>query len=154
MQIRFAQQTDIDGWMQLVERVWHVFPGLETEQARQAHKAEVLQFIHNTSAICALQDTRVVGVLLFCKQTNTLCFLAVDPVYRRQHIADRLFEFMLPWMDAKRDITVITYRQGDPNATAARAFYRHLGFEPGELLEEFDHPAQKFVLKRQKAHGV
>ena len=54
---------------------------------------------------------------------------------------------MLPYMEAGRDLSLITYREDDPRGQAARAFYRSLGFSEGRLLEEFGHPAQEFVLK-------
>lgn len=51
-------------------------------------------------------------------------------------------------MDAHKDITVSTYREGDPNGIAARALYKSLGFSAGKLTKEFDDPVQEFVLKR------
>ena len=53
---------------------------------------------------------------------------------------------MLPMMDPEREITVTTYREGDPAGAAARAFYKKLGFAEGELTEEFGSPVQEFVL--------
>ena len=80
-----------------------------------------------------------------------LCFLAVDPACRRQHIAQKLVAFMLEQMEAGKEITVTTYREGDLNGIAARAFYRHLGFSEGRLTEEFSCPVQEFILKRPAA---
>ena len=76
-----------------------------------------------------------------------LCFLAVDPASRRQHIARRLVDFMLARMDAGRTITVTTYREDDPRGAAARAFYRRMGCSEGKLGEEFGCPVQEFTLK-------
>lgn len=76
-----------------------------------------------------------------------LCFLAVDPACRRQHIAQKLVHFMLLRMEKGKDITVTTYREGDPNGAAARAFYKNLGFSEGRLTEEFGCPVQEFILK-------
>ena len=92
---------------------------------------------------------RIVGILLFSKETGELCFLAVDPTYRRQHIAQRLVSFMLTQMDADQDITVTTYREDDPDGQAAWSFYKRLGFSEGKLTEAFGHPVQEFILKRQ-----
>lgn len=55
---------------------------------------------------------------------------------------------MLTQMDANKDITVSTYRKGDPNGIAARALYKSLGFSAGKLTEEFDYPVQEFILKQ------
>lgn len=58
---------------------------------------------------------------------------------------------MLERMDNMEDITVTTYREGDPNGIAARAFYKSLGFCEGILTEEFGSSVQQFVLKREAA---
>lgn len=89
----------------------------------------------------------IVGALLFSKENSMLYFLAVEPAYRRRHIARQIMGFMLAQMEAGKDVTVTTYRKGDPNVIAARAFYKRLGFSEGNLTEEFDCPVQEFVLK-------
>lgn len=87
MEIRLAHETDIDGWMMLVEQVRDAFPGLETAEAMAEHRATVLNFIQNSAAVCAEEEGRILGALLFSKENSMLCFLAVDPACRRQHIA-------------------------------------------------------------------
>lgn len=149
MKIKLAHAQDIDAWMALVEQVRDTFPGLETTEAIAEHRATVLHFIAHSSAICATDADRILGILLFSKEQGELCFLAVDPACRRQHIAQRLVSFMLTQMDADQDITVTTYRAGDPAGQAARAFYTHLGFVEGRLTEAFGHPVQELILKRK-----
>lgn len=148
LEIRLAQAQDIDTWMVLVERVKDSFPGLETPEALDAHKTTVLHFMENASAICAVKANHIVGTLLFSREDGVLCFLAVDPAHRRQHIAQQMISFMLTQMGAHKDITVSTYRGGDPNGIAARALYKSLGFSAGKLTEELGYPVQEFVLKR------
>lgn len=148
MEIRLAQAQDIDAWMALVEQVRDVFPGLETAEAMEEHRATVLRFIKNASAVCGAEADRMAGILLFSRESGQLCFLAVDPSYRRQHIARQMVSLMLTQMDEGKDITVTTYREDDPNGQAARAFYKRLGFSEGKLTEEFGCPVQEFILKR------
>ena len=148
MTIGLGAKQDIDSWMNLVEKVKDSFPGLETEEALQEHKKTVLDFMERSSAICAKDQGEVVGTLLFSSENNTLCFLAVDSKYRRQHIAEKMVSYMLTKMDHQRDISVTTYRDGVPEGTAARAFYKRMGFNEGKLTEEFGSPVQEFVLKR------
>lgn len=147
MEIRLANARDIDAWMALVEQVRDVFPGLETAAAVAEHRTAVLHFIQKSSAVCASENGRIVGALLFSKENSMLCFLAVDPACRRQHIAQKLVDFMLTQMEKGRDVRVTTYREGNPNGIAARAFYRSLGFSEGRLTEEFGCPVQEFILK-------
>ena len=148
MKIQLAKPENIDAWMVLVEQVRDTFPGLETAEAMAEHRATVLQFIQESSAICALEAGRVAGALLFSKENSVLCFLAVDPAHRRQHIARQMVDFMLTQMEAGKNVTVTTFREGDPNGIAARTFYKHLGFSEGKLTEKFGSPVQEFILKR------
>ncbi|OUN23066.1 N-acetyltransferase [Pseudoflavonifractor sp. An85] len=148
MKIKLATAQDIDAWMALVEQVRDVFPGLETAQAMEEHRATVLRFMETSSAICAMGDGQMAGILLFSREASELCFLAVDPNYRRQHIAQKLVASMLTQMEEGKDISLITYQENDPNGQAARAFYKRLGFSEGRLTKGFGHPAQEFILKR------
>ena len=147
MELSLASAQDIDTWMALVEQVRDAFPGLETSEAMAEHRATVLDFMRNSAAVCAADGERILGALLFSKENSMLCFLAVDPACRRQHIAQKLVSFMLTQMEEEEDITVTTYREGDPNGAAARAFYKHRGFPEGRLGEEFGCPVQEFILK-------
>jgi len=148
MEIRLAGAQDIDAWMALVEQVRDIFPGLETAGAMAEHRATVLHFVQKASAVCAVDEGRILGALLFSKENSMLCFLVVDPACHRQHIGRKLVQFMLTQMGEWENITVTTYRDGDPNGKAARAFYKRLGFSEGKLAEEFGCPVQEFVLRR------
>ncbi len=149
MTIELATKQDIDAWMDLVNKVKGGFPGLETQEAIEEHKNIVLDFMGKDAAICAKMDNKIVGTLLFSKETNMLCFLAVDAEYRRRHIAENMFSYMLTFMDAEKDITVTTYRADVLEGIPARMFYKRMGFAEGKLTEEFGSPVEEFVLKFQ-----
>ena len=146
MEIRIANECDIDDWMNLVSKVKNSFPGLETKEALDGHRDTVLDFIRNESAICARIEDKIVGVLLFSKDNSMLCFLAVDTEYRRRHIAEQMFRFILPLMTPGKEIIVTTYREGVSEGVAARAFYQKLGFVPGRMTVEFGSEVQEFVM--------
>lgn len=148
--IDFATGKDINLWMRLVQKVSDSFPGLETEKALVSHRQIVLDFVSKQEAIFAKQDDVIVGVLLFSKEKNMICFLAVDFEYRRQHIAEKMFRFMLPNMRADKPITVTTFREGVMEGIAARAFYKKLGFVEGKMTVEFGSEVQEFVLDLKK----
>ena len=63
MEIRIANECDIDGWMNLVCKVKDSFPGLETKVALDEHRDTVLGFIYKESAICARIEDKIIGVL-------------------------------------------------------------------------------------------
>ena len=146
MEIRLAQPQDLAGWMELVEKIRFSFPGLETPEAMEAHRQTVRSFMCRGWAVCAVERQRIAGVLRVSAEDNTLCFLAVDPAFRRRHAAAGMVACGLAHMDPRRAVTVTTYREGHPAGTAARAFYKSLGFAEGKLTEEFGSPVQEFVL--------
>ena len=148
MEIGPGSVCEIEQWMRLVNRVRENFPGLETQEALDAHRDTVLDFMRKKSAIRAKDRDRIVGALLFSRELHMLCFLAVDAEYRRQHIAEKMVSRMLARMDPGKEVTVTTYREGVPEGEAARAFYKRLGFVAGRLSEAFGSPVQEFVLKR------
>lgn len=145
--IRFGTSADLHSWMALVRRVAWNFPGLETEEALEEHAATVAKFISKGNAICAVQGDEVNGVLLFSRRLNMLCCMAVAPEYRRRGLAQRMFDLMLTIADPERDLTVTTFREGDPKGDAPRAFYAKNGFVPGAMVMENDYPCQAFVRK-------
>ena len=145
LSIRLGREEDLPGWMALVRRVAGNFPGLETETALQDHAATVVKFIRRGSAVCALRGGEIVGVLLFSPRRNQLCCMAVAPESRRQGVAQGMFDLMLTIADPTRDLTVTTFREGDPKAATPRAFYTKNGFLPAEMVEENGYPCQAFV---------
>lgn len=147
MNVRFGTMADLPSWMNLVRRVAWNFPGLETEEALQEHAATVAKFIGKGNAICAVQDSEVIGVLLFSQRLNMLCCMAVAPEARRHGIAQRMLDLMLTIANPERDLVVTTFREGDPKGDAPRAFYMKNGFIPGELVLENEYPCQVFIRK-------
>ena len=148
MEVCFGNPADIGHWMNLVRQVSWNFPGLETERDLEEHRQTVLKFMEKRQALCVKSDDRIQGVLLFSRNRNMICCLAVSPESRRTGIASKLLETALGELDRSRDITVSTFRENDEKGTAPRALYRKYGFAEGELTEEYGYPNQVFVLKR------
>lgn len=150
MDIRFGTIKDIDLWMQLVDKVKDIFPGLEAKEDMDEHRYAVLEFIDRGEALCAEVDGKIVGILLFSKEWNKLCFLAVDSDYRRQNIAFKLVTKMYSYLDSTKDISLETHVEGVPEGVAARCFYKKLGFIESEIKEEFGSLVQEFVLPKRE----
>ena len=146
-QVFFGNPDDIESWMNLVCRVSWNFPGLEKTEDLEEHRQTVLKFMGKKQALCTKRDEEITGVLLFSRNRNMICCLAVSPEQRRKGIASRLLEKALDELDRNRDIIVSTFRDDDEKGVASRALYRKYGFCEGELTEEFGYPNQVFVLK-------
>lgn len=149
LKVEYGNPADIDQWMDLVRLVRSNFPGLETEEALEEHRQTVLKFISKRQALCVKASGRIAGVLLFSRNRNMICCLAVSPESRRNGIASGLLEKALDELDRNRDITVSTFREEDEKGTAPRALYRKYGFCEAELTLEFGYPNQVFVLRGQ-----
>lgn len=146
MEASFGDISYIDSWMKLVRKVSWNFPGLETEEGLDEHKQTVLKFMNKKQALCVRNQETIVGVLLFSRNRNMICCLAVDPDHRKQGIASILLKKALDELDRSKEITVSTFRENDDKGIAPRALYRKFGFQEGELTEEFGYPNQVFVL--------
>ena len=144
MKALYGETSDIQNWMKLVRKVREGFPGLETEEALLDHQNTVLKFMGKKQAICVKEEDTIAGVLLFSRNRNMICCLAVDPDYRRQGIASVLLTEALSQMDPSSDVTVSTFREEDEKGDAPRALYKKFGFREGELTIEFGYPNQVF----------
>ncbi len=142
----YGTPEDIEGWMRLVERISGNFPGLETREKLNEHKATVLRFMSKRQAICVKSDDEIIGVMLFSRGHNMICCLGVSPDHRRRGAASMLMDEALTNLDRTREITVSTFREGDEKAPAPRAFYKKYGFVEGALTMEMGYPNQEFVL--------
>jgi ribosomal protein S18 acetylase RimI-like enzyme len=145
--ITYATIDELNSWMELVRLVSWNFPGLESEELLNEHQNTVIKNINRKSAICAVSENKVVGILLFSTKYNMLCCMAVHPDYRKNGIAKLMIGEMMSNLDKSRDIVVDTFCEDDSRGIAPRALYLSLGFEPAELVENFGCPNQRFILR-------
>ena len=146
MQLFYGVPEDIENWMSLVTQVRWNFPGLETQEKLNEHRATVLKFMGKRQAICIKDENEIDGVMLFSRGHNMICCLAVSREYRRRGVASMLMDEALANLDVTKEISVSTFRADDEKGTAPRALYEKYGFVADELIEEFDYPNQKYVL--------
>ncbi len=146
MQLFYGVPKDIEKWMSLVTQVRRNFPGLETQEELNEHRATVLKFMGKRQAICVKEANEIAGVMLFSRGHNMICCLAVAPEYRRRGVASMLMDEALANLDKAKEISVSTFRADDENGMAPRALYEKYGFVADALIEKFDHPNQKYVL--------
>jgi len=153
--VRYADERQLASWMSMVEIVRDHFPGLETEEKLNDYRDTVRRCMEKQTAVCAVMGNIVVGVLLFSVKHNMLACMAVHPEFRRRHIASKMLELMLAKMDRERPVVVETFREGDARGIEARAFYKRMGFEEGELcLFEGSYPEQKLYLRKWEEKNV
>lgn len=150
MQLFYGVPEDIENWMRLVNQIRWNFPGLETQERLDEHKATVLKFMSKRQAICVKVGGEIAGVMLFSRGHNMICCLGVSPDYRRHGIASMLMDEALRNLDMSKDITVSTFRADDEKGLAPRALYEKYGFVEDALIEEMGYPNQKYILRPTK----
>ncbi|MEA4973760.1 hypothetical protein SDC9_95534 [bioreactor metagenome] len=141
MFVKYAEKSEINEWMSLVEVVRDNFPGLDEIQYREGLEKS----IENREALTAWEGDVLIGVLAFSKASAELEFLAVHPKHRRKGAAKALFEKMLQEFKDGNEISVVTYCEGDEIGASARKLYFSLGFGEAELLTVFDYPCQRLI---------
>ncbi|WP_346886553.1 GNAT family N-acetyltransferase [Clostridium sp. UBA4395] len=146
LEVEFATMSDFLSWMELVRLVSWNFPGLEIEENILDYEKTLHKNINRRSAICAKENSKVVGILLFSTKHNMISCMAVHPRYRRRSIARQMITLMFTKLDITKDITVTTFREYDEKGIAPRELYKKLGFVEDELIKEFDYPLQKLIL--------
>ena len=146
MQLFYGVPEDIEKWMRLVTQVRWNFPGLETQEKLNEHRATVLKFMGKRQAICVKEENEIAGVMLFSRGHNMICCLAVAPEYRRHGVASMLMDEALNNLDRTKEISVSTFRADDKKGSAPRALYEKYGFIADVLIEELNYPNQKYVL--------
>lgn len=141
--VREAGEADIEAWMRVAETVRQTLPGLESDAELAAYQQTALRFMARRTALCAELDGQLGGVLLYSPVRNMICCLAVAPQYRRRGLASALMNEALSRLDARRDITVSTFRADDPRGAAPRALYQRFRFIPAALREDNSSPTQE-----------
>ena len=67
MEIRLAENGDLSGWVQLVEPMRHLFPGLETPESMEGYARDIAGAISRQEALCAVENGTICGVLAFSR---------------------------------------------------------------------------------------
>ncbi len=146
MQLFYGMPEDIENWMELVKQIKWNFPGLETQQKLDEHKATVLKFMGKRQAICVKAGDAIAGVMLFSRGHSMICCLGVSPDYRRRGVASMLMDEALRNLDRTREISVCTFRADDEKGIAPRALYEKYGFIEDALVEAMGYLNQKYIL--------
>lgn len=139
MQLLYGVPEDIENWMSLVTQVRWNFPGLETQEKLNEHRATVLKFMDKRQAICIKDENEIAGVMLFSRGHNMICYLAVSPEYRRRGVASILMDEVLTNLDRTKEISVSTFRADDEKGTAPRALYEKYHLSPDDDYPEFKY---------------
>ena len=142
--LHIAQSGDIPAWMALVDLVKENFPGLDMEDYQKTLEKNIAR----GTALCAKAQGQVIGLLLYSISSGCLSCMAVHPLHRKMGVGAALVRMMIQRFPEDSDITVTTFREGDPMGFAPRALYKKLGFKEDELTLEFGYPTQKFIYRQ------
>ena len=145
--ISYAAPEDLPDWMQFLRLVIDGFPYLE----EASHLEQIRRHIAGKQAVIMRDGASIIGASAFSQQTGKIEFLAVHPQYRRYGAARELLDFLIRSRRlADKEISITTFRAGDPADTGQRSAYKNLGFVESELLDEFGYPVQKLILPSER----
>lgn len=145
-ELRFAVESDIPRWMDLVRLVIDGFPNLIEED----HVRVLRQSIAERSSLIMTEGDFAIGIMMISYHTGSLDFLGVHPLYRKQGIARALLDRAITELLGHQNISITTFREGDKADTGYRKALKELGFAEAELLTEFGYPTQRMIIKRKR----
>ena len=119
------------------------FPNLETEGFR----VNLERNIRRGTTFYVSDGGTLAGFIIYSRLLSQISFLLVAPSFRGRGYGEALLRAAVEALGAD-GIQVVTYREGNPLGTAARALYHKLGFKDAELIDGFEIPVQKMTLKR------
>lgn len=132
-----------DVWfiVKLAEEMKEQFPGF----VRTEFEEQLLLRMKQQEAFVIRHLGETVGCILFSRERNEIDFLAVSPNYQGRGVATRLLITAMSEFPIGTELSVVTYREGDPLGCNARRFYQKFGFQEGELLTVFNYPCQQLI---------
>lgn len=139
-----AQQADLPAILDILRACQEELPPLAQDSLTQLLQRNV----QRGSVLLAAQETKVAGVCIWSPVLHKISLLAVLPQARGLGIATALLKETLRRMPAG-NITLETFRDGDPRGTAALSLYKKFGFQSIGLSEGYEWPMQILKLRRE-----
>ena len=136
-EIKIAQESDFERWMKFLALVQDEFHGLDLVNDSK-HRDFVLKNIKRETAIFIEdpESNEIIGAMAYSTNSNHISWLAVLPKKRRLGIGSSLVNFIYQQIGKSVPIKVKTFTETDIPGPTAQAFYRSVGFEPGEIEED------------------
>lgn len=135
-----SENRDLSGWLILAAVVE---PELGSLVSNPLFHNTLLDCLDRGTAYCIRENdgpagSPLMGGLLFTSANNEprIGWLAVGPEHRRQGLGARLVAHALSFVTPPVVVEVTTFGPRDPRGVAARAFYRRIGFRPGEISND------------------
>ena len=138
------EMTDeyIERACEMLEDSRDVFPSLDADGFRRSLERN----LRRGTVLCAVEDD-FWGFLIYSPPLSQISFLLVDRRFRGRGIGEALLRRAIEILGGS-EIYVETYCEGIPAAAPARALYHKLGFTDGEILEGYEIPQQRLMLKK------
>lgn len=144
----FAADKDIEGWVCLAKLVVSGYPFFDEGDCIDALKCS----ISRREALVIKDQEQSVGILQFSRQTGSIDFLGVHPLYRKKQIPKAMLDKVMNELLESSEISTTTYRSGDKADQGQRRQLMDLGFAESELLVEFGYPTQRFIIPKEECN--
>lgn len=128
IEVDYARDEDIVGWIELAAEVAHLFGPLDTREFR----ASLERAVAGRRAFCIRErngdDVKLIGAISVSYADNAIEWLAVARSFRGMGYGEALLDFAMARLDRSRIITVQTFDQGTEEGRVARRIYEKHGF--------------------------
>lgn len=133
-QIHVAVDSDFERWISFLAKVQDEFHGLDLVNDPR-HRAFIQKNIKRQSAIFVTDShsKEIIGAMAYSANSRHISWLAVSPQHRRQGIGSAMVHYMFRQFEKDIPIKVKTFTQTDKPGPTAQAFYKSVGFTPGEI---------------------
>lgn len=149
MLIRWANAGDREAWIKLADEVGEIFgsPTMSTDRKFLEYiDAKLLKF----EALTAIDriSGKCLGFIGFSRTHNRISWFGVFEKYRGRGIGTRLLMTALRQLDNAKEISVITFCNGQMEGAPARAVYSNAGFVDTDtiLTNNFGNPRCRMII--------
>ena len=99
--IKFAKESDIPMWMDLLHLSVDGFPYLDEKE----HKNTLKQYINKKSAILMFEEDVAIGSMMINYESGSIDFLAVHPLYKKRGVSKEFLNVAITELLEDREIS-------------------------------------------------
>lgn len=138
--VNIASEGDFERWLNFVKKVQHEFHGLDL-YSDEKYKSAILKNINRGTAIYVEdnESSEIIGAMIYSPKSNHIGWIAVNTKHRRQGIGSALVNYMFKKLPKDVPIKVKTFLETDEPGQTAHCFYKSLGFQPKEILDDVNN---------------
>ncbi|MGE5579290.1 MAG: GNAT family N-acetyltransferase [Bacillota bacterium] len=149
MLIRWATEEDRPSWIALAEEVALLFGSKDMPRDPEFTRYMNSKISKHEALIAVRRMTReCMGIISFSRAHNRISWFAVSEAHRGKGVGTKLLRCAMNQLDPRKEITAVTFLEGDPDGGPARGIYHKFGFADVErVTDPLGNPRSKMATK-------